>query len=42
MYQIFEAVTGKRRYVGTSFSMAVSVKERLAFRGVPSFWVFVP
>lgn len=42
MYQVFEAVTGKRRYVGGSFYWADSVKERLSLNGVPSFWVFVP
>lgn len=42
MYQVYEAVTGKRRYVGFSFNLASQMKEILEGRGVKAFWVFLP
>ncbi len=42
MYQVYEATSGKRRYVGCSFSLANQMKEALERKGIRSFWVFLP
>jgi hypothetical protein len=42
MYQVYEANTGKRRYVGSSFSIANQIKETLERKGICSVWVFLP
>lgn len=41
MYQVYEANSGKRRYVGCSFDLANKVKESLERKGIRSFWVFI-
>lgn len=41
MYQVYEAVSGKRRYVGCSFDLANRMKEILERKGIRSFWVFL-
>lgn len=42
MYQVYETVSGKRRYVGCSFNLAEKFKEALERKGIRSFWVFNP
>lgn len=41
MYQVYEKVSGKRRYVGFSFNLALQMKEALERSGIRSFWVFI-
>lgn len=42
MYHIYEANSGKRRYVGNSFDLANKMKEFLERKGIRSSWVFLP